>query len=124
MPSVRAEEFSSRRMAATAATHGVYSSVNTRKLMAEVTVKIAPNCPSPASTVSVLMTAFGHKARDERGGSAPVGEAERPEEGRDEPSDVRKQAVRVGCGDIQLQVERAQRPDDNAGGEDDRKRAV
>ena len=62
-PTVRTVERSSRRMVATAATQGVYSSVKVRKLMAEAGVNSAGSAaanspvPTPSSTPSVLITA-------------------------------------------------------------------
>lgn len=63
MPTVRKVEFISRRMAAMAATQGVYRSVNTRKLTADSGVNrllMAPETPAalvPSSTLKVDTTA-------------------------------------------------------------------
>ena len=55
-PTVLSRESSSRRMVAMAATHGVYSSVNTRKLTAERVVSSDEMAAPPSSTCSVLTT--------------------------------------------------------------------
>ena len=55
-PTVLSRESSSRRMVATAATHGVYSSVNTRKLTAARALSSDEIAAPPSSTCSVLTT--------------------------------------------------------------------
>ena len=56
MPTVFSVEPNSRRIVATAAMQGVYSSVKTRKLAAERLVNIVESGAPPSKTSSVLTT--------------------------------------------------------------------